>query len=146
MATPGSGACSPLVLHSEKPILLREPMRLLPIFCVLLAVLLGFALLVSALLLLGTFAMRGVHRSRSGVLRVSHLSGLLLASAFLGFQRLVHPHVDHSMVQEVEDHDDAGDDRGPCGDPLYQRQLRRIRRGEEIDHLELVQDAEDVPR
>jgi len=119
-------------------------MRLFYIFCALLAVLLAFALLVSALVLLGTLAMRAVHGGRPRVLGVSHLSGLLLASVFLGFQRIVHPHVRHAIVQEFQDDEDAGDDVRPRA--LYRHQWRRIRRGEDLGELQLLQDEEDVPR
>jgi len=120
-------------------------MRLLQIFCALLTVLLGFALFVSALLLLGTLAMRAMHKSRAGVLRISHLGGLMLASAFLGFQKIVHPHVPHAIVRQVSEDDDASDEDKRAGGELCLRQLRRIRRGEEVEDLQLVQEARDVP-
>jgi hypothetical protein len=118
-------------------------MRLFLISFALLAVLFAFALLVSALALLGTWAMGALHRSRPGVLRLSRLSGLMLASVFLGFQKLVHPHVGHAIVQEMKDRDDSGDDREPCGGRHYREQLRRIRRGEQVGDLQLVRDGEE---
>lgn len=117
-------------------------MRSFQILVILLGALFAFALLVAALVLFGALAMRARHRKRAGVLRVSRLGGLLLASAFLGFQRIVHPHVRHAIVQELEDHNDAGDEV-PRGGRGYHRQLRRIRRGEEVGKLQLVRDAQD---
>ncbi len=120
-------------------------MRLLQVFCALLVVLLGFGLLVSGLLALGTLARRALHQSRAGVLRVSHRGALVLASAFLTFQRIVYPHVRHAMVQELKEDDDAGDEAAPFGGEFYQRQLRCIRRGEDVGDLQVVRNAQDAP-
>jgi hypothetical protein len=108
--------------------------------CALAAVLLAFALFVSILLLLGTLAMKALRKGRRGALRVSHLSGLLIASALLGFQNIVHPHVRHEIVLEMKEHDDSGDDRAPCGGPCFHRQLRRLRHGELVEDLKVIRE------
>ncbi len=115
-------------------------MRLLQTTCGLVALLLAFAVLVSILLLLGTLAMKTLHKGRRGVLRVSHLSGLLVASAFLGLQNIVHPHVRHAIVLEKKENDDSGDDRVPCGGRAFHGQLRHLRHGELVEDLQVVRD------
>lgn len=114
-------------------------MHLLEMFCGLFAVLLGFGLLTLLLVALGTLALRVVHSRRVAILRISHRSGLMLASAFLSFQRIVHPHVRHAIVQRAEGEDAAADD---CGS--LQQSLRRIRRGGDPGEL-LVEPAPQPP-
>lgn len=120
-------------------------MRLLQILCAFAAVLLGFGLLVSVLVMMGMFALRALHRSRAGVLRISRLGGLTLASVFLGFRKIVHPHVPHAVVQQEKDDDDAGEHREPRDGDAYRRQLRCIRRGEEPGDLVLENARERSP-
>ena len=115
----------------------------------LLAVLLAAALFVSALVLLGALALRKAHESRreNGGLRTSRLGGLALGSMFLGFQKIVNPQVRHAVVEELQERTDAGNDGEPTprGGRHYHRQLRGIRRGEEVGKLRPARDSDDSP-
>lgn len=106
------------------------------------------ALAVLAAVVLATLARNGRRRPRgTGPLRVSPLADLMLASMFLGFQKLVHPHVRHPIVEELHDQDgeDPSGQPAPRGGWLLHRQLRRIRLGEEGMESESLQVARDPP-
>ena len=45
----------------------------------------------------------------------------------------------------MSEDDDASDEDKRAGGELCLRQLRRIRRGEEVEDLQLIQEARDVP-
>ena len=69
-------------------------------------------------------------------LLVSPMSGLVAGAMLLGFQSLVQPEVRHRIVVEQKEEalEDA-DGNPPPGGRLFHEQLRKIRRGEDIDGL-----------
>jgi hypothetical protein len=80
---------------------------------------------------------RRIRREHPHDLVISTRAGLALGSMFLGFQEIVQPQVRHMIVEEQKedrDEDDNGEEEPPGG-RLFHRQLRRIRRGEEVEEL-----------
>jgi len=65
---------------------------------------------------------------------ISPLAGLALSAALLGFQAIVQPEVRHRIVEEQKeesvDDENAGE---PPGGRLFHEQMRRIRRGEDVE-------------
>jgi hypothetical protein len=92
-------------------------------------------------LLLVVAACRHLFRERKrraqkgrGELMVSRMAGLAMGAMLLGFQAIVQPEARHMLVEEQKE--DSVDDRNDGGEPLggrmFHEQLRRIRRGEEV--------------
>ena len=87
---------------------------------------------------------RRIAREHPHDLVISTRAGLALGAMFLGFQQIVQPEVRHVIAeQEKEDMDEAGnDEEEPQGGRIFHQQLRRIRRGEEVDELTVRLSAE----
>jgi len=80
---------------------------------------------------------RRIAREHPHDLVISTRAGLALGAMFLGFQQIVQPEVRH-LIAEQEKEDTDEEDNGeeePPGGPLFHQQLRRIRRGEEVEEL-----------
>lgn len=75
---------------------------------------------------------------------ISTRAGLAMGAMMLGMQAIVQPQVRH-VIAEQQKEDAPDDDSGepPPGGRLFHQQLRRIRRGEEVDGLILRID--DMP-
>jgi hypothetical protein len=80
---------------------------------------------------------RRIRREHPRDLVISTRAGLALGAMFLGFQQIVQPEVRHVIAeQEKEDMDEEGNgEEEPPGGRLFHQQLRRIRRGEEVEEL-----------
>jgi hypothetical protein len=80
---------------------------------------------------------RRIAREHPHDLVISTRAGLALGAMFLGFQQIVQPQVRHVIAeQEKEDMDEEGNgEEEPPGGRLFHQQLRKIRRGEEVDEL-----------
>jgi hypothetical protein len=80
---------------------------------------------------------RRIRREHPNDLVISTRAGLALGAMFLGFQQIVQPEVRHVIAeQEKEDMDEEGNgEEEPPGGRLFHQQLRRIRRGEEVEEL-----------
>jgi hypothetical protein len=51
-------------------------------------------------------------------------------------QAIIHPHTKHLVVESLNDHADGDQDADPADPMLHlQRQLKRIRNGEELDRI-----------
>jgi len=87
---------------------------------------------------------RRIAREHPRDLVISTRAGLALGAMFLGFQQIVQPEMRHVIAeQEKEDMDEAGnDEEEPQGGRIFHQQLRRIRRGEEVDELTVRLSAE----
>jgi hypothetical protein len=86
---------------------------------------------------------RRIRREHPHDLVVSTRAGLALGAMFLGFQQIVQPEVRHVIAeQEKEDMDEEGNgEEEPPGGRLFHQQLRRIRRGEEVEELTVRLDS-----
>jgi hypothetical protein len=80
---------------------------------------------------------RRIRREHPHDLVVSTRAGLAVGAMFLGFQEIIQPQVRHMIVEmEKEDMDEEGNgEEEPLGGRLFHQQLRRIRRGEEVEEL-----------
>lgn len=79
-------------------------------------------------------------RRASKDLVVSPLAGLAVGAMFLGFQEIVQPQVRHMIVEEMKE-EQADDEAGePLGGRLFYEQIRRIRRGEDVDEVTVKLD------
>jgi hypothetical protein len=80
---------------------------------------------------------RRIAREHPHDLVVSTRAGLAIGAMFLGFQQIIQPEVRHVIAeQEKEDMDEEGNgEEEPPGGRLFHQQLRRIRRGEEVEEL-----------
>jgi hypothetical protein len=80
---------------------------------------------------------RRIRREHPHDLVVSTRAGLAVGAMFLGFQEIVQPQVRHMIVEmEKEDMDEEGNgEEEPTGGRLFHQQLRRIRRGEEVEEV-----------
>jgi len=87
---------------------------------------------------------RRIRREHPRDLVVSTRAGLALGAMFLGFQQIVQPEVRHVIAeQEKEETEDQGNgEEEPTGGRLFHRQLRQIRRGEEVEELTIRLSAE----
>lgn len=87
---------------------------------------------------------RRIRREHPHDLVVSTRAGLAIGAMFLGFQQIVQPEVRHMIAeQEKEDMDEEGNgEEEPPGGRLFHQQLRKIRRGEEVDALTVRIGAE----
>jgi uncharacterized membrane protein YGL010W len=67
---------------------------------------------------------------------ISPMSGLVMGAMLLGFQAIVQPEVWHRVAEEQKEEalEDESDNE-PSGGMLFHRQLRQIRKGEDIEHL-----------
>lgn len=78
---------------------------------------------------------RRTRKEWRGELRVSPRSGLAVGAMLLGFQEIVQPQVRHMIVEELKE-ERADDEEGePLGGRLFYEQMRRIRRGEEVEEV-----------
>jgi hypothetical protein len=68
-------------------------------------------------------------------LRISPMSGLVMGAMLLGFQAIVHPQVRNMIVEEQREEAFKDEGENEPIDMLFRRDLRRIRKGEDIDHL-----------
>lgn len=80
---------------------------------------------------------RRIAREHPHDLVISTRAGVALGAMFLGFQQIVQPEVRHVIAeQEKEDMDEDGNGEDePPGGRSFHQQLRRIRRGEEVEEL-----------
>jgi hypothetical protein len=80
---------------------------------------------------------RRIAREHPHDLVISTRAGLAIGAMFLGFQQIIQPEVRHVIAeQEKEDMDEEGNgEEEPPGGRLFHQQLRRIRRGEEVEEL-----------
>jgi hypothetical protein len=74
---------------------------------------------------------------------VSTRAGLAVGGMLLGLQAIIHPEVRHVIAGEQKEDsvDDGNGEEEPPGGRLFHQQLRRIRRGEEVDALTVRLDA-----
>jgi hypothetical protein len=63
-------------------------------------------------------------------------SGAFIGNALMPLHALIHPHTKHLIVQQLDNHAEEDQDSDST-DPAQhlQRQLNRIRSGEELDHI-----------
>ena len=72
-------------------------------------------------------------KRKTGELVVSSLSGLAMGAMLLGLQEIVQPQARHMIVEEMKE-EAVNDDNGePLGGRVFHEQMRRIRRGEEVE-------------
>jgi hypothetical protein len=90
---------------------------------------------------------RRIAREHPRDLVISSRAGLALGAMFLGFQQIVQPEVRHVIAElEKEDMDDEGNgEEEPPGGRHFHQQLRRIRRGEEVEELIVRLDQAERP-
>ena len=81
-------------------------------------------------------------RRKAGELMVSSLSGLAMGAMLLGFQEIVQPQVQHMIVEEMKETSVDDENGEPMGGRAFQKQLRRIRMGEEVEGVMVRLDAE----
>jgi hypothetical protein len=81
-------------------------------------------------------------RRKTGELMVSSLSGLAMGAMLLGFQEIVQPQVQHMIVEEMKETSVDDENGEPMGGRAFQEQLRRIRMGEEGEHLTVRMEPE----
>jgi hypothetical protein len=74
-------------------------------------------------------------RLRMRDLVVSPLAGLAMGAMFLGLQEIVQPQARHMIVEEMKETSVDDENGEPLGGRLFQEQLRRIRRGEDVEEV-----------
>jgi hypothetical protein len=76
---------------------------------------------------------------------ISPTSGLVIGAMLLGFQAIVQPQVRYRMTEEQKEEafEDGGGDEPPGG-RLFHRQLRQIRKGENIGVLTVKAESERI--
>ena len=71
-----------------------------------------------------------------GELMVSRMAGLAMGAMLLGLQAIVQPEARHMLVEEQKENSvDDQDGAEPLGGREFHEQLRRVRRGEEVDEV-----------
>jgi hypothetical protein len=85
-------------------------------------------------------------RERPRELVVSPLAGLAMSAMFLGLEEIVRPQARHMIVEEMKEESVDDEDGEPIGGRLFQEQMRRIRRGEELGEIAVRVDAEPLDR
>ncbi len=74
-------------------------------------------------------------RRRTGELVVSSLSGLAMGAMLLGLQEIVQPQARHMIVEEMKEEETNDENGEPLGGRVFNEQMRRIRRGEEVEEV-----------
>jgi hypothetical protein len=80
-------------------------------------------------------------RRKTGELVVSSLSGLAMGAMLLGLQEIVQPQARHMIVEEMKE---TSVDDEPLGGRVFHEQLRRIRRGEEVEEVTVRVGKDDA--
>ncbi|HTV06276.1 MAG TPA: hypothetical protein VME86_12980 [Acidobacteriaceae bacterium] len=64
------------------------------------------------------------------------LAGAFLGNALMPLHAIIHPHTKHAVVQMLDEQTDGDQDTDPA-DPAqhFERQLKRIRNGEDLDQI-----------
>jgi hypothetical protein len=83
-------------------------------------------------------------RERPRELVVSSRAGMAMGAMFLGLEEIVRPQARHMIVEEMKEESVDDEDGEPIGGRLFHDQMRRIRRGEEVEGIAVRVDAEQV--
>jgi hypothetical protein len=72
---------------------------------------------------------------KSRDLVISPLAGLAMGAMFLGLQEIVQPQARHRIVEERKEERLDDEAAEPLGGRAFHEQMRRMRRGEEVDEV-----------
>jgi hypothetical protein len=85
-------------------------------------------------------------RRRTRDLVVSPLAGLAMGAMFLGLQEIVQPQARHMIVEEMKEEATNDENGEPLGGRVFHEQMRRIRRGEEVEEVTVRVEGDAQPR
>jgi hypothetical protein len=80
-----------------------------------------------------------IDKDRAGKRRRLRLIGGFVGNALMPLHAIIHPHTKHLIVEQIKDHAENDQDTDPTDPEIHlQRQLRRIRNGENLDRLTIL--------
>ncbi|HTX42498.1 MAG TPA: hypothetical protein VL990_14150 [Acidobacteriaceae bacterium] len=98
--------------------------------------------LVSACVFMARQRRRKIEQQKTRDLAISPLAGLAMGAMFLGFQEILQPQVRHMIVEELKEERADDGAKEPLGGRLFHEQMRRIRRGEDVEQVTVKVDEQ----